>query len=93
MYDEDALDFEVQKLSRIGDHEEIKHIKDRYFLKAQWNIEGVRRWIQTNLPGFEKLERDEQVEQWYTELAEVMGENDEKKDITWPVVLILAVRK
>jgi len=79
----------------IGVHEECTGEIDRTFWSEQWTAAKARRFVMINLPIFNpiKLAGDEQFSRLYARLEEVMGGKDVKRQVTWPVVLILATRK
>ena len=83
----------IQRSSAIGPKEEIVEKEDLTFWERQWKVDDAKRFIMANLPTFEKEKWDENVEETYKELKIAMGGEHAVRNITWPVVLILASRR
>ncbi|RDW91709.1 hypothetical protein BP5796_02874 [Coleophoma crateriformis] len=92
-YGSDACDFEITLSSKIGPGEKEVKYKDLQFWERQWDLAGVRRFVQALLPAFDRNNNDDVVEGKYKELEEAMGGEGAVRKITWPVVLILASKK
>jgi hypothetical protein len=90
-----AYDFEVEKISKIGEEEKIINTKDLTFWERKWDVEGIRKFVRAILPPKADGEeiRDERIEELYGELEGAMGGKGALRKISWPVVLILASRK
>ncbi|RDW60555.1 hypothetical protein BP6252_11938 [Coleophoma cylindrospora] len=91
-YGPDACDFEITLSSKVGPGEKEVKNKDLQFWERQWDLAGVRRFVQALLPTFGH-NNDDVVEGKYKELGEAMGGEGAVRKITWPVVLILASKK
>lgn len=92
-YDDSACDFEVVRSSEIGPDDVVVEKTDRKFWGDRWSVDEVRRFIEVNLPPFADSDIvDEEIESWYVELATRMGGKEAKRDIAWPVVLLLATK-
>lgn len=92
-YGPKACDFEIEVSSAIGEGEKVVEERDLSFWAESWDVEGVRRFVEVNLPEFEeRAEKDEEIELLYEELGKQMGGIGAERQITWPVVLILATK-
>lgn len=91
-----ACDYPIEPSSCIDpEREKVVEAKDPHFWEEVWDISEVRRFVECLLPNIEELKSKgvyDHVEAKYKELEEAMGGANAKKEITWPVVLILATR-
>lgn len=80
--------------SKVGKHEKVEEIRDRSFWAEQWGVEEAKRFIAVNVPSFdpETLEKDEYLP-LLQELEDAIGGRGATKQVTWPVVLIMATKK
>ncbi|KAL8744212.1 MAG: hypothetical protein Q9190_003519 [Brigantiaea leucoxantha] len=92
-YGPEACDFEITSSSAVGPEEKVIERQEAGFWERRWDLEGVKRFVQVNLPTFDEKSRDERVESKYQELEVAMGGEGAIRKITWPVVLILASKK
>ena len=92
-YGPKSCDFDVEPSSAVAVGETIVEKQNAGFWARSWDLDGVRRFVTANLPGFDLQERDERVEGWYEELGQAMGGESAVRKISWPVVLILASKR
>lgn len=80
--------------SKVGKHEKVEGIRDRSFWAEQWGVEEAKRFIAVNVPSFDPktLEKDEYLP-LLQELEDAIGGQGATKQVTWPVVLIMATKK
>ncbi|KAK8001055.1 hypothetical protein PG991_013277 [Apiospora marii] len=93
----DALpDVPIDRPSRVDpSREQTTHIRDATFWAERWDVGQVRNFVQALLPtaGHAQLDQDPELRGLFAELTEAMGGESAKRQIAWPVVLLLATRK
>lgn len=92
-YGAGACNFEITPSTAVTADEKVIEKQDAGFWERKWDLAGVKRFVQVNLPTFDESNRDEMVESKYKELKHAMGGERAVRKITWPVVLILASKK
>ena len=93
-FDPIVCDFELDLSLKVDEEEKVIEKIDLNFWAEDWDLEGVKHFVQTNLLVKQELnEGDEELNAKYTELELAMGGDEATRKITWPVVLILATKK
>lgn len=86
----------IDRPSRVDlGREKVTHVRDAAFWAERWDAGEVRNFIRALLPtaGHAQLDQDPALRGLFDELAEAMGGEGAKRQIGWPVVLLLATRK
>ncbi|KAK8046010.1 hypothetical protein PG996_014074 [Apiospora saccharicola] len=86
----------IRRPSRVDpEREKTTHIRDETFWAERWDVGQVRDFVRALLPaaGQAQLDEDPELQGMFAELAEAMGGQGAKRQIGWPVVLLLATRK
>ncbi|KAK9775632.1 putative S-adenosyl-L-methionine-dependent methyltransferase [Seiridium cardinale] len=74
--------------------ERIMEIRDEKFWARSWNVGEVRNFIEALLPtNHAELDQDPEIQELFKELSEAMGEEEVRRAISWPAVLLLATKK
>lgn len=92
-YGPDACKFEVSPISRMKQTELISSIKDPSFWTARWDLVDVRHFVLNVFPTFGDMKEEARVTELYEHLKVAMGGPDVKRQMTWPVVRVLASRR
>ncbi|CAG8961901.1 hypothetical protein HYFRA_00013701 [Hymenoscyphus fraxineus] len=86
-----ACDFEFEPMSNIRQGEALIEIEDGEMWGRNWNISGVREYIDYSFPGMKDLVHgDSKIEELLGELGEAMGGKNASRSYTWPIALVLA---
>ncbi|KAL4940982.1 hypothetical protein BDV06DRAFT_223584 [Aspergillus oleicola] len=93
---QNACNYPIEPGSVIDEtREEVVEEVDSHFWAESWDISEVRRFVECLLPNIEELKGKgllDHVEEKYAALEQEMGGAGAKREITWPVCLILATR-
>ncbi|MCJ1358219.1 MAG: hypothetical protein MMC33_008218 [Icmadophila ericetorum] len=89
----DACDFEIEARSRVRLEEELIEKEDPELWKGNWNVKGVRDFVNASFPDMEAMVKaDPEIQNLFSRLAKEMGGEDAIRTYTWPLALILATR-
>lgn len=88
-----GFDFDFSRVDRRAESDVTEHHTDRSFWGTEWSIDEVKRYLDSLYPNYrDKMgSRGPEVEALLQELRMAMGE--EKRKVTFPLVMILATKK
>ena len=73
--------------------EKVTELRDEKLWAEKWNVSEVGKFIEAILPtNHAELDQDPELRALFEELTKAMGGKDAKREIGWPVVLLLATR-
>lgn len=89
----EGLDFDCHPVDCRAESEFTREATDQHFWAAEWSAENVNAYLDSVYPNYRDKAgaRYEEIEAMLQDLREAMGGG--KKEVTFPVVLILATKK
>jgi trans-aconitate 3-methyltransferase len=92
-----ACPYDVERTSAIDERNEtVIESEDMKLWTEHWDVSQIQALIEAVVPSFEAKKAEgayDHLEPRYRELEKVMGGVGVKRDLTWPLVLILATRR
>lgn len=89
-----ACDFPVEPCNNVGEGEFTGEERDDSFWQVTWDLGMLRRFVDASFPKSKGLSgTDEAMETMFAQLEDAMGGRGVERNLSWPVVLILASKK
>lgn len=89
-----ACDFSVEPVSNVLQHELVSEEQDPGFWEVYWDVAMLRRFVTASFPKpSELVGPDDKMDRLFEQLAMAMGGDKVARKLSWPAVLILAVKE
>lgn len=91
----EACDSEPRILNNVLPTDEVVNKIDRTWWQTEWDLNDMKRCIEHGMPCWRAAgyARDSDVLKWFAGLEEGMGGRDVKRNVTFPVILVLATKR